>query len=560
VVIAHDFMETYGGAERVTEEMARAFPEAPVVAILGRRRVADRMGIGDRFSSVLPARARLLSGWQLVTALCPGIVDRVRLPAADVLLTSSYAFAHGFRTVNDAPQVCYCHSPLRFAWTMTDAYREEWASGRLTGLAFRAFARTMREADRRVAGRAAHYLTQSPFTAEQIRRFYGRDADIIGAPVNTELFSPGDAPPEDYFLLSGRLIEPYKRVGMTVEAFRQLGMRLVIAGDGPALAELSANAPSNVEFVGHVQDDVLVDLMRRCRAAIFPSRDDFGLTPVEVMACGRPMLASSAGGARYTVVPGRTGELFDAETPQELADAVRAFAPESYDASEIRAHALQWDRLRFRARLRAAVSAAADQGSNDAPRDSSTGGRLRTGPLNGAGRSTAPVIERGSVKPPNSRRLLPRAAAVVIAVLLLIAVAQSAPGRSALRAMGLTAHAARYTELAFARPSGPGASGPSTSGNLVLPFVLHNVEDAPRSYDWTIDASARGQATTVAHGQVHLTAGQRVGISPRVACVYSGHVRIEVRLANPAQSIGFWTACPTSRLPARTPSQGRSRR
>ncbi len=362
MVIAHDFMETYGGAERVTAEMARAFPEAPVVAILGRRRVADRMGVGDRFSSILPARTRLLAHWQLVTALCPAIVDRVRLPAADVLLTSSYAFAHGFRTVNDAPQVCYCHSPLRFAWTMTGAYQQQWAAGRLTGPAFGMFAGAMRRADRRVAGRAAHYLTQSPFTAMQIRQFYRREADIIGAPVDTELFSPGAAPPEDYFLLSGRMIEPYKRVGVTVEAFRRLGMRLVVAGDGPALAELSAKAPPNVEFVGHLQDDELVDLMRRCRAAIFPSRDDFGLTPVEVMACGRPVLASSAGGARYTVVPGRTGELVDAETAEALADAVKAFVPERYDTSEIREHALQWDRLRFRARLSAAVSATAHQG------------------------------------------------------------------------------------------------------------------------------------------------------------------------------------------------------
>lgn len=187
--------------------------------------------------------------------------------------------------------------------------------------------------------------------------------------------------------------------------------------------------------------------------------------------------------------------------------------------------------------------------------------------MNRPRRSTAPAIEWGSDKPPNSRRLVSRAAAVVVAVLALIAVAQTAPGRSVFRTMGLTAHPARYTELAFAQPSSPGASDASTPRtgsqpqlNLGVPFVLHNVEGAPRSYDWVVDASARGQTTNVARGEVHLTAGQRVEVKPHVACNYRGRVRIEVRLASPAQSIGFWTECPTSRLQPQTPSQRQAER
>jgi glycosyltransferase involved in cell wall biosynthesis len=360
VLIVHDFMETYGGAERVTGEMARAFPDAPVVAILGRQRVAVRMGVGERFSSLLPARARLLRHYRLLAPLYPAIADSVRLPPADVLLTSSYAYAHRFRTVNDAPQVCYCHSPLRFAWSMTDAYEEKWAGGRIDRLAFRLLATVMRESDRRVASRVARYLTQSPYTAEQIKLFYGREAEVIGAPVDTERFRPGSGPPEEYFLLSGRLIEPYKRVAVAVEAFRALDARLVIAGDGPALPSLQAGAPPNVEFVGHLEDEALINVMQRCRAAIFPSRDDFGLTPLEVMACGRPVLAFAGGGARHTVMPGRTGELFDAQTPEALAQAVQRFSAHSYDPAEVRAHAQNWDRGRFADQLRAAVLAVAN--------------------------------------------------------------------------------------------------------------------------------------------------------------------------------------------------------
>jgi glycosyltransferase involved in cell wall biosynthesis len=355
VAITHDFMEIYGGAERVTQEMALAFPDAPITAILARPEVARRMGVANRVRTLLPARRGIYEHYRLLTPVLPLFTDRARLPEADVVLSSSYAFAHRLRSVNDAPRVCYCHSPLRFAWTMTEGYRREWASNEASAVAFRAFAAAMRASDRRSARPISLYLTQSPFTAEQISTFYGVTAEVIGAPVNCDVFRPSDKPPEDYFLISGRLIEPYKRVRVAIDAFRRLGLPLVIAGSGPALEELRAAAPANVTFTGHLHDADLVKLMQRCRAAIFPSRDDFGLTPVEIMACGRPVIAYDGGGARYTIRPGVTGELFTAQTPEALAQAVDAFDPSAYDSAAIRQHALQWDRGAFRDRLVAAV-------------------------------------------------------------------------------------------------------------------------------------------------------------------------------------------------------------
>jgi glycosyltransferase involved in cell wall biosynthesis len=351
VVITHDFMETYGGAERVTAEMALAFPEAPVVAILGRRDVAARMGVEERFRSLLPERPALLRHYRLLTPVLGAFSDASRLPPADVVLSSSYAFAHRLRSKNDAPRVCYCHSPLRFAWSMTESYREDRAGNPVSRRAFELLAAAMRRSDRRSARPIREYLTQSPFTAEQIERFYGRPATVIGAPVDCDLFRPGDQPPQDYYLFCGRLIEPYKQVGMTIEAFRRLDTRLVIAGTGPDHERLAASAPPNVEFVGHVDDRRLVPLMQRCRALIFPSRDDFGLIPVEVMACGRPVLAYAGGGSLYTSAPGVTGELFDSQTPDAVEEAVRRFQPGDYDSEQIRAHARQWDSSRFRERL-----------------------------------------------------------------------------------------------------------------------------------------------------------------------------------------------------------------
>jgi glycosyltransferase involved in cell wall biosynthesis len=359
VTITHDFMETYGGAERVTAEMALAFPEAPVVAILGRQEVAERMGVGDRFRSLMPARPALLRHYRYLTPLLGAYADRMRVPDADVVLSSSYAFAHRLRSRNGAARVCYCHSALRFAWSMTESYKEEQAGNALAGRAFEALAATMRRSDRRSAQPIHEYLTQSPFTAEQIERFYDKPAAVIGAPIDCDLFHPSARPPDDYYLFCGRLIEPYKQVGIAIEAFRRSGQRLVVAGGGPDFERLSAEAPPNVEFLGHVADDQLVPLMQHCQALVFPSRDDFGLIPVEVMACGRPVLAYAGGGSLYTSLPGVTGELFPEQTADSVEAALRAFDPAAYEPARIREHALQWDSGRFRERLVEHVTAAA---------------------------------------------------------------------------------------------------------------------------------------------------------------------------------------------------------
>ena len=360
VVVTHDFMETYGGAERVTQEIAAAFPDAPVVALLGRPAVARRMRVEDRFRSLVAPRPGVLRRYRLLAPVWGALAERAELPEADVVVSSSYAYAHRLRTPDRAPNVCYCHSPLRFAWSMTDGYRDRWAPTAPAARAFELVAAGARRADRRAAQEVHTYLTQSPFTAEQIQRFYARRAEVIGAPIDCDTFRPADraTPPGEHFILVGRLVEPYKKVGVAVQAFRRLGRRLLIAGDGPALRELRAGAPPNVEFLGALEDEPLAELMRGCAAAVFPSRDDFGLVPLEVMACGRPVLAYNGGGGRYTVRPGVTGELFGPQTPDALVAAVEAFDPDAYDPAVIRAHAEQWDRRAFRARVAEAVQRA----------------------------------------------------------------------------------------------------------------------------------------------------------------------------------------------------------
>ncbi len=352
VVIAHDFAETFAGAERITREIGRAFPDAELWTILGRRKVVDRMGFGARHEFLLKERPWLLRHYRLLTPVYPALVRSRRLPEADLLISSSYAFAHGLRTRNRAPHLCYCISPLRFAWSMTDDYAERLPGGLFGRLSLRALVGAVRAADRSSVRDVTRWLAESRYVAEQLLEIHGIDAPVLWPAVDTEAFTPGSQAGHDgYFLFCGRLIEPYKRPSLVVEAFRDLPHRLIVAGDGPELERLRGIAPPNVEFRGHLSTAELAPLMRRCAAAIFPSRDDFGLVPVEVMACGRPVLAYRAGGALETVVPGLSGEFFDEQSVATVAAAVRAFDSDSYEPASIRAHAEQWDSARFRAEI-----------------------------------------------------------------------------------------------------------------------------------------------------------------------------------------------------------------
>jgi glycosyltransferase involved in cell wall biosynthesis len=215
----------------------------------------------------------------------------------------------------------------------------------------------MRATDRRAANRVDTYLTCSSFVAEQIRSFYGKEPHRVNAPVDVDRFRPAGSGHQGYFLFLGRLIEPYKRPTAVVDAFASLpGRRLFVAGDGPELEHLRARAPENVSLLGRLNDAELIPLIQHCAAVIFPSRDDFGLVPLEAMACGRPVIALSAGGALDTVEHGRTGEFLSESTPEAIADAIQRFDPDAYDPAEIRSIAERWDRRVFRRQLIEAVT------------------------------------------------------------------------------------------------------------------------------------------------------------------------------------------------------------
>lgn len=355
VLVIHDFAETFGGAERVTAELLAAFPGSELHVLAGRQQVADQMGAGDRWHPLLPSRSRLLRHYRLGAPVYPLLARAWRLPEADLVVSSSYGYAHGAHAPNRPPHLCYCHSPLRHVWS--DAH--DYSTGPLAqpGLrqAFGTYQRAMRALDRRAASNVDRFLTQSPYTGDQLRRVFGVEAALVPPPVDVDRFHPEPTGAhDDAFLFAGRLVEPYKRPGLVVEAFRRLPhLRVRIAGDGPARAELERIAPPNVTFLGQLGTAQVADEMRRAAAVLFPSVDDYGLIPVEAAASGRPVIAFDGGGARHTVIDGRTGVFFPRQDVDSLTAAIAAFDPGAWDPAAIRTHAEQWHPEGFRRALRA---------------------------------------------------------------------------------------------------------------------------------------------------------------------------------------------------------------
>lgn len=275
--------------------------------------------------------------------LMPAAFGRFRLQGYNVVISSSHACSKGVRVPRGTLHICYCHTPMRYAWDLQDEYLRGFSP------ALRPLARVMlarlRRWDTEVSQRVDYFIANSRFVAERIKRHYGREAVVIHPPVDTGYFTPRDGPGE-YYLVVSRLV-PYKRTDLAVQACTQLGLPLVVAGDGPEAARLRAMAGPTVRFVGEVDDARLREYYRGCTALIFPGIEDFGLVPVEAQACGRPVIAYEGGGALESVVPGISGLFFPEQTLDSLVAALRRFGPGAYQPTVIREHAERFSVQRF---------------------------------------------------------------------------------------------------------------------------------------------------------------------------------------------------------------------
>ncbi len=335
VALCHDWLTGMRGGERVLELLCDAFPQAPIHTLLHvtgsvSQRIASHPiqtsplqrvpGIADAYRHYLPIMPLLARSWR------PD-------PGLDLLVSTSHCVAKAIRPGPRTRHVCYCFTPMRYAWL----FQEEYFPHPLKRALLRPLLAGLRAWDKATAPRVHRFVAISGHVRERIRRFYGRDADVVYPPANTRFFHPGEAAREDFDFIISALV-PYKKVDLAVRAYTRSGHPLKVMGSGSGMEALRAMAGPNVEFLGRQPDEVLREHYQRCRFLIFPGEEDYGITPVEAMACGTPVVAFGRGGVTETVQEGVTGVFFTEQNEEALNAAVA------------RAACLPWDRIAIRRR------------------------------------------------------------------------------------------------------------------------------------------------------------------------------------------------------------------
>ena len=351
VALVHDWLNQIGGAENVLETLVGMFPGAPVFTSMY---APDRMPAAYRAWDIRTTFMQRLPGvtthHQAYMPVYPLAFKTVDLRGYDLILSNKSGFCHGVPVPAGATHVCYCLTPTRFLWQY-ELYREREALNPAVDLVMRPLVALLRRWDYAAAQRVHHFIAISTEIRERIRRFYSRDSTIIYPPADIARFRPNGEPPGDYFLAGGRLI-PYKRTDLAVRACSELGLRLLVFGDGRDRTELERMAGPTITFLGRVPWDELARLYAGAKAFIFPGLEDFGIAPVEAQAAGRPVIAFRGGGALDTVIPGKTGEFFTVQTVESLQAVLAGFDPAAYEAAACRANAEQFSTTRFERELR----------------------------------------------------------------------------------------------------------------------------------------------------------------------------------------------------------------
>ncbi len=350
LAIIHDWLNQIGGAEDVLAQMHAMYPDAPIyTSIYAPEKMPAAMRNWDIRTLWMDQLPGIHDHHQPYLPLYPLAFGRLDLTAYDVVLSNKSGFCHGVQVRPDAWHIDYCLTPTRYVW-MPDAYLQREGFGKAVEWGMKPLTAWLRRWDYNAAQRVTHFIAISTEVQQRIRRYYHRESTIIFPPVDTDRFRPNGQPPEPFFLVLGRLI-PYKRIDLAVQACNQVGCRLIVAGDGRDRAALEALAGPTIEFRGRVSDEEAADLMARCQAFIFPGLEDFGITPLQAQAAGRPVIAYGAGGVLDTVIPGETGELFPEQTVEALAQALASFDPTRYDPAACRANAERFSNERFRREL-----------------------------------------------------------------------------------------------------------------------------------------------------------------------------------------------------------------
>jgi glycosyltransferase involved in cell wall biosynthesis len=354
VALIHDFLLDVRGAERTFSALADMYPQADLfTAIYDPRGTEGRFEHRTVNTSFLQRLRPTARSFRPLLPFYPYAMEALDLSGYDLVVSSSSAWAHGVIVDPDAVHVCYCHNPFRYAWNARDETLNQ--RGVLQRAALRMVFQRWRQWDWIAAQRVDRYIANSETTRRRIRRYFGRESDVVYPPVETSRFSPG--PVSDFYVVLSELM-PHKRIHLAVEAFNALRLPLVVIGNGPDARRLRRLAGPTISFAGRVSDTRAAELLSASRALVVTATEEFGIAAVEAQAAGRPVIALAEGGVRETVQEGLTGTFYDEATPEALVDAVARFDTLAIDPAACVANADRFDVSHFRHGIRSVVAEA----------------------------------------------------------------------------------------------------------------------------------------------------------------------------------------------------------
>jgi glycosyltransferase involved in cell wall biosynthesis len=359
--IIADWLPTFGGAEHVIAEFHALWPSAPLFTTVAKRGHLGPLDTANLQTSSLQKWYQLIGSHKVLLPLMPRAMEQIDLRGYDTVISSSHAVGKGIIPSSTARHICYCHTPMRYAWEMEQLYLEDFRIPRFLRKAVKKRLRDLRRWDLTTAKRVDAFIANSTATQERIKRIYNRESTVIHPPVRDEFFECARPEPQAFFLAAGRLV-PYKRFDLLIQTANDLKIPLKIAGTGQDFRRLLRMSGQTVEMLGFVSSEELSHLYGSARALLFPQIEDAGVVPLEAQACGTPVIALSAGGALDTVAEGKTGVFFDEQSVDSLRGALKTFERMSFDPTVIRDHARQFSASRFRERIASFVESLAEGG------------------------------------------------------------------------------------------------------------------------------------------------------------------------------------------------------